>query len=83
MEQILAKHTASISELKASPSKLLNEANGDAIAILNHNTPSAYLISAKKYSDLLDIVDDYLLLKETEHRLDDGSDAIAVDIDDL
>ena len=83
MEQILAKHTASISELKASPSKLLNEANGDAIAILNHNTPSAYLISAKKYSDLLDIVDDYLLLKETEHRLNDGSDAIAVDIDDL
>ena len=83
MEQILAKHTASISELKASPTKLLNQAKGEAIAILNHNTPSAYLISAKKYADLLDAADDYLLANEVSKRLDDHTDPISVDINDL
>jgi len=83
MEQILAKHTASISELKASPTKLLNQAKGEAIAILNHNTPSAYLISAKKYADLLDAADDYLLANEVSKRLDDLADPISVDINDL
>jgi len=83
MEQILAKHTASISELKASPTKLLNQAEGEAIAILNHNTPSAYLISAKKYADLLDAADDYLLANEVSKRLDDHADPISVDINDL
>jgi len=83
MEQILAKHTASISELKASPTKLLNQAKGEAIAILNHNTPSAYLISAKKYADLLDAADDYLLATEVSKRLDDHADPISVDINDL
>jgi len=83
MEQILAKHTASISELKASPTKLLNQAKGEAIAILNHNTPSAYLISAKKYADLLDAADDYLLANEVSKRLDDHADPISVDINDL
>lgn len=83
MEQILANHTASISELKASPTKLLNQAKGETIAILNHNTPSAYLVSAKKYSELLEAADDYLLANEVEKRLNDQTSSIPVDIDDL
>ncbi len=83
MEQILANHTASISELKASPTKLLNQAKGEAIAILNHNTPSAYLISAKKYSELLEATDDYLLANEVGKRLNDQTSTIPVDINEL
>jgi antitoxin StbD len=83
MEQIYAKHTASISELKASPTKLLNQAKGEAIAILNHNTPSAYLISAKKYTELLEAADDYLLANEVGKRLNDRANLIPVNIDDL
>lgn len=83
MEQILANHTASISELKASPTKLLNQAKGETIAILNHNTPSAYLVSAKKYSELLEAADDYLLANEVEKRLNDQTSSIPVDINDL
>ena len=83
MEQILANHTASISKLKASPTKLLNQAKGEAIAILNHNTPSAYLVSAKKYSELLEAADNYLLANEVGKRLNDQTNSIPVDIDDL
>lgn len=41
MKAILANYTASITELKKSPSELLKNAGDEAVAILNHNTPSA------------------------------------------
>jgi len=37
MRKVLAECSASISELKKNPTSLLNEADGAAIAILNHN----------------------------------------------
>jgi antitoxin StbD len=43
MHQVLADLALSISELKRSPSALLSQANGAAVAILNHNKPAAYL----------------------------------------
>ena len=42
MRPILSNYTASITELKKSPSQLLNEAGDEAIAILNHNVPNKY-----------------------------------------
>jgi len=41
MRQVLADYSASISELKKNTTALLNEAEGSAIAILNHNKPAA------------------------------------------
>ena len=38
MQSILSNYTASITELKKSPTQLLKDAEGEAIAILNHNT---------------------------------------------
>jgi antitoxin StbD len=63
MQAILANYTASISELKKSPTQLLKEAGNEAVAILNHNIPSAYLIPAELYAQMVDIVDDYHLSK--------------------
>ncbi len=83
MHRLLSEHTASISELKTSPSKLLHQAKGKSIAILNHNTPSAYLVSAREYEHLLNIVDDYLLSKEATSRLNDNTEPIKVTLDEL
>ena len=44
MQPILAKYTASITELKKSPTQLLKDAGDEAVAILNHNVASAYLM---------------------------------------
>ena len=49
MQPILANYTASITELKKSPTQLLNDAGDEVIAILNHNIPSAYLVPSKLY----------------------------------
>ena len=83
MRQILADCSASISELKKNPTALLNEADGSAIAILNHNKPTAYLVPAETYELLMDTLDDYELAKIVEDRRTDLSKAIEVSLDDL
>ena len=83
MRQVLAECSASISELKKNPTALLNEADGSAIAILNHNKPAAYLVPAETYEWLMDVVDDYELGRIVESRRSDLSEAIEVNLDDL
>lgn len=83
MRQVLADCSASISELKRNPTALLNEADGAAIAILNHNKPAAYLVPAETYEWLMNVVDDYELGIIVESRRADLSQAVEVNIDDL
>lgn len=83
MQTILANYTESITELKKSPTKLLEEVGDEPIAIMNHNSPSAYLMSSAYFEKLMDIVDDYHLSQEVEERLNDGEKSIRVDIDEL
>ena len=84
MTQILAKYTTSISELKKSPSSVIEDAGNEAVAILNHNKPSAYLVPSKLYESMMDIIDDYHLAQIVRERLDyDEDDLIEVSIDDL
>jgi len=83
MTQILANYTASISELKKSPSSVIEEAHGETVAILNHNKPSAYLVPSDVYENMMDILDDYYLMKEVDERLNDGQKPVKVNIDEL
>ena len=83
MTQILANYSASISELKKSPSSLIEDAGGEAVAILNHNKPSAYLVPSALYEKMMDIIDDYYLAQEVRERLNDGEDSIKVELDEL
>ena len=83
MQPILANYTASITELKKSPTQLLNGAGDEVIAILNHNIPSAYLVPSKLYEKMMDIIDDYYLSQEVEKALNDKQESIKVNIDDL
>lgn len=83
MQPILSNYTASITELKKSPTQLLQQAGDEAIAILNHNVPSAYLVPSSMYEKMMGIIDDYHLAKEVEQRLQDDVKPVKVDIDDL
>ncbi|WDE04380.1 type II toxin-antitoxin system Phd/YefM family antitoxin [Thalassomonas viridans] len=83
MRQVLADCSASISELKKNPTALINEADGAAIAILNHNKPAAYLVPAETYEWLMDMLEDYELGKIVESRRSDLSEAVEVSLDDL
>ncbi len=83
MEQILADYSTSISELKRNPSAVIKKAHNSAIAVLNHNVPTAYLVPAKKYEELLNIIDDIELAKIVSKRLKDVGNAVEVDFDSL
>ena len=83
MQVILAKYTASITELKKFPTQLLNGGGDEVIAILNHNIPSAYLVPSKLYEKMMDIIDDYYLSLEVEKSINDGDIPIKVNLDDL
>ena len=84
MTQILSKYSASISELKKSPSSLIEDAGGEAVAILNHNKPSAYLVPSALYESMMDIIDDYHLAQQVRERLDyNEDDMVKVSIEDL
>ncbi len=83
MQQILAPFSATISELKKNPTALLNQAQGEAIAIFNHNLPTAYLVPADVYEQLLEKLEDYELGKIVKERQAEKHLAIEVSLDDL
>jgi antitoxin StbD len=84
MQAILANYTASITELKKSPTQILEQAGNEAVAILNHNVASAYLVPSELYEKMMNIVDDYYLSKEVEEALNyKEDDLVEVNIDDL
>lgn len=84
MQPILANYTASITELKKSPTQLLKDAGDEAVAILNHNVASAYLVPSSLYEKMMDVMDDYYLSKIVDERLNYNEDElIEVSLDDL
>ena len=83
MTQILANYTASVSELKKSPSSIIEEAGNEAVAILNHNKPIAYLVPSALYEKMMEIIDDYHLAQKDSGRINDVEETIRVDLDQL
>lgn len=83
MQPIRSNYTASITELKKSPAQLLKKAGNEAVAILNHNTPSAYLVPSELYEKMMDIIDEYHLIQTAQERLNDGANPVRVKLDDL
>lgn len=83
MESVLANCSASISELKKNPSALIQQSGGEAIAILNHNKPTAYLVPADTYEMLLEKLEDYELGLIVKERQNEKKSAVEVTLNEL
>jgi len=83
MENILTNLSVSVTELKKNPTALLNAANGEPVAILNHNKPAAYLVPADVYEKMLNLIEDFELRDLINERLKEQDKAIPVSLDDL
>ena len=83
MESVLAECSASISELKKYPSALIEKSDGEPIAILNHNRPTAYLIPAETYEAILEKIEDYQLGLIIKERQNEKISAVEISIDEL
>ena len=75
--------TASISDIKRNPQALIDSAQGETIALLNRNKPTAYIVPAKTYEMLMDLAEDIELGRIIEERKGEKKDAIEVGIDEL
>ncbi|MEF3192300.1 MAG: type II toxin-antitoxin system Phd/YefM family antitoxin [Campylobacterales bacterium] len=83
MHAIFADTTASITELKRSSAAVLSVANERPIAILNRNIPSAYLVLAKTFERMMELIDDQLLVQSVRERLAEGAKPVRVTLDEL
>ena len=83
MNTILSPFTASVSELKKNPSQLLELSGGEPIAILNHNKPTAYLLPANTYKEMLERLEDAELARIIQSRQAEKKSAISVSLDEL
>lgn len=80
---ILSAYSASISELKKNPSKLIERAGGESVAILNHNKPTAYLIPAETFEWISNMIEDQELRDIIEQREEEKAQARKVSLDEL
>jgi antitoxin StbD len=68
IDSILAGASVSISDLKKNPSAVIAAAEGFPVAVLNRNTPSAYLVPAKAWEELMDRLEDIELAELVRAR---------------
>lgn len=78
---LLADYCISISELKKNPSAAIAAAEGFPIAILNRNSPAAYLVPAEAWEEILERLDDMELAEIVRSRANEKG--IKVNIDEL
>ena len=82
MTQLIhARMTASITELKKSPMDTVLAGKGEAVAILNRNTPAFYCIPAELYETMMETLEDLELNKIADARA--NQKRIRVDINEL
>lgn len=83
MNTVLSTYSASISDLKKQPSRLIEEADGEAIAILNHNKPTAYLVPAEVYERMIEELENRELAQIIAEREAEKQHAVAVSLNEL
>ncbi len=83
LTRIHADYSVSITELKKNPQALIDNAHGEAIALLNHNKPTAYIIPAATYERLMDLAEDIELGRIIEERQAEKAQAVEVSLDEL
>ncbi len=78
---IYARTTVSMTDLRRNPSGILQDAGDLPVAVLNHNKPTAYLLSAKAYEALLERLEDADLARVARQR--QGGKRVKVKLEDL
>jgi antitoxin StbD len=81
LDPILADASVSISTLKKNPSAVIKAAEGFPVAVLNHNTPMAYLVPADAWEAIMDRLEDMELAEIVRQR--EGQEEIEISIEDL
>ena len=85
MNTIHAEITIGVTELRESPTHILQRAEDEdqAIAILNHNKPAGYIVSPRLMEAMLDSISDRIAESRAKVRLPTLNLARRVKLNDL
>ena len=85
MNTIHAGISIGVTELRASPTRILKRAEDEdqAVAILNHNKPAGYIVSPRMMQAMLDSVADRIAENRAKTRFATLNKARKVKLDDL
>ncbi len=79
MQRVEAAVAVSVSDLKKSPTAVMEEAQGEAVAVLNHNRIMAYMVPADIYESMLERLDDLYLAELVRARAGERGEAVDID----
>lgn len=79
MQRMEAPVAVSVSDLKRSPTGVMARAEGEAVAVLNHNRVMAYMVPAEAYEAMLERLDDLALVEIARERADEEPVRVALD----
>ena len=78
---ILSNMVASITDLKKHPMATFESAQGESIAILNHNEPVFYCVPAAMYEAMMEVMEDIALEPLIKKRMKE--EKVKVNLNDL
>lgn len=81
MDAILSHHSVSVTELKRGYAGILQSAADEPVAVLNHNKPEAYLLSAAYYEQLMTTIEDLVDARLLRDRVE--GPFVEVSLDEL
>ncbi len=72
MQRVEAQMAVSVSDLKKNPTAIMAQADGEAVAVLNHNRVMAYMVPADAYEAMVERLDDLALAEIARARSDEA-----------
>ena len=81
LQSVMADVAVSVSELKKSPTSVMNRADGVPVAILNHNRVMGYMVPPETFEAMMDAIDDDVLASIVKAR--SGEVPVRVTLDAL
>jgi antitoxin StbD len=79
MQNIFASASVSISELKKNPNAVIGAADGAPVAVLVHNKPTAYLVPAATFQQMMEQLEDAELAALVQARKRERSVKVTLD----
>jgi antitoxin StbD len=81
MQRVEAQIAVSVSDLKKSPTAIIAKADGEAVAVLNHNRVMAYMVPADAYEAMVEQLADLALAEIARARANEVP--VRMGLDDL
>ncbi|GAA5317607.1 MAG: type II toxin-antitoxin system Phd/YefM family antitoxin [Candidatus Pelagadaptatus aseana] len=81
--KMMAGVSASITEFKANPNSVIQQSDGEAVAVLKSNEPCFYAVPPALFEMMTEAMEDLALLTQSNERLNDGKTTIEVSLNDL